>query len=155
MRMYSSGPCLNRGRDPPYVFCGGCYTNLRGKTSYRDHRRCFLSHSFANILERVTMKRDDNVSTRKKGEWSCPDSAFLKSYPLLAAGLCDIWWEDGKPREPWTMTVRFEEDAVHLCLNDKSKGQGAYTTGESLQDVFRLVEAALGAQTLSWRRWKK
>jgi hypothetical protein len=101
------------------------------------------------------MKRTSTSQVSVKGQWACPDPAFLKAYPFLAAGLCDIWWDDNKPRVPWTMTIRFEQDAVHVCINDKEKNQGAYTTGETLPSTLALVEKALKDEQLAFRKWRK
>ena len=101
------------------------------------------------------MKRPASAAAPKKGEWSCPDSSWLKEYPTLCQGLCDPWWEDGKPRECWSLTLRFEPGAVHLCVNDKGGNMGLYTTGEDVLDALALVEACLREGTASWRRWRK
>jgi hypothetical protein len=101
------------------------------------------------------MKRDTGGPTPKKGEWSCPDKEFAKKFPNLSQGLCDCFWEDGKARVPWTLTLRFDADGVNGCLNDKEGSRGAYTTGATLADVIALMEAAVSAGTLSWRRWRK
>lgn len=101
------------------------------------------------------MKREALAATVPKGKWSCPDTSFAKAYPTLAQALCDPWWDDGKPRVPFTMTIRFDGNTVNICLNDKEGSRGAYTTAEGLPEAYALVNAALETATLSWRRWKK
>lgn len=90
----------------------------------------------------------------KKGEFSCPDSEFLSNYPLLAAGLCDLWWSDGKSREPWTLKVSFGTDSVTVTTNDKDSKLVAFTTAPSLEEAFSSIEVALGSGGLAWRRSK-
>jgi hypothetical protein len=101
------------------------------------------------------MKRSSPVAAPKKGEWVCPDKEWAKEYPTLCQGLCDPWWDDGKPRQCWSLTVRFEPDAVHLCVNDKDSSSGLYTTGEDLSGALALLEEALSQGTASWRKWRK
>lgn len=101
------------------------------------------------------MKRPDSSQVPKKGTWACADPEFVKKYPSLAEGMCDPWWEDGKPRDTWTLTIRIDRESVNLCLNDKQSGQGAYTTGGTLSEALELLNGALKAGTLAWRRWKK
>jgi len=101
------------------------------------------------------VKRPSQVAAPKKGEWVCPDPEWKKDYPVLSQGMCDGFWDDGKPREVWSLTVRFEPGAVHLCLNDKGASMGLYTTGESVVDALALLESCLAEGTASWRRWRK
>lgn len=101
------------------------------------------------------MKRALAAAQMKKGEWSCPDPEWVKDYPTLAAGMCDPWWDDGKPRGTWSLTIRFEGGSCHLCVNDKEGNAGLYTTGEDVVDALALLEAALKDGTASWRKWRK
>lgn len=101
------------------------------------------------------MKRDSAAPPPKKGAWVCCDGDFSKKFPALSQGMCDVFWDDGKPRTPWTLTVRFELGSCNLCLNDKEGSRGAYTSGESLSDALTLLDHAIAAESLSWRRWKK
>lgn len=101
------------------------------------------------------MKRPSQVSAPAKGKWSCPDAAFAKKYPSLAQGMCDGWWEDGKQRDVWSVTLRFDDSGVFLCINDKGLNSGLYTSGATLDDALALVEACLTDGSASWRRWKK
>jgi len=100
------------------------------------------------------MKRPSQVQRPKKGEFTCPDLAFQSTYPNLAAGLCDLWWDDGKPREPWTLSIRMSEDAVLFTIADKGSKMIAFTTAEGLPEGLMAIEAALAAEGLSWRRMK-
>jgi hypothetical protein len=149
-----NSPCT-RGRAPPFSFCGLCYENLRGRSRHPGHRYCPPPKPTPYIDWSTIMKRPSQVPGSKKGEWKCPDPSFLKDYPTLAAGLCDVWWDDGKPRVPYTLTLRMDEGGVHCCLNDKEASMGLYTTGGTIEDVFELVEACLRTGSASWRRWKK
>jgi hypothetical protein len=100
------------------------------------------------------MKRPSQVSRPKKGEYACPDSSFALTYPELARGMCDPWWDDGKPRKTWTLKVWMDEAAVHVYLNDPDSKLGSFTTATGLTEALMELEAALAGGTLSWRKSK-
>jgi hypothetical protein len=100
------------------------------------------------------MQRPSQAPRPKKGEFICPDKAFLKEFPLLAAGMCDLFWDDGKDREPWTMKVTMTADSVILTVNDKSSKLVSFTTAEALQEGLEAIETALRSGGLSWRKSK-
>lgn len=100
------------------------------------------------------MQRPSQAPRPKKGEFVCPDKAFLKDFPLLAAGLCDPWWDDGKPREGWTLKISMNDQQVMLTINDKDSKLVAFTSAEALQEGLESIEAALGSGGLSWRKSK-
>lgn len=101
------------------------------------------------------MQRPSADKPPEKGKWVCPDASWLKEYPSLVQGMCDPFWDDGKPREVWSLTLRFEATAVHLCVNDKGLNRGLYTSGEGVDDALALLESALKEGVAQWRRWRK
>lgn len=101
------------------------------------------------------MKRREPPKPGKKGEVICPDTAFAKAYPTLAAGMCDGLWDDGKPREVWTLSIRMKEKGVLLTVTDKNYGECLYTEGEGLDDALALVEHALSQGVASWRKFSR
>jgi len=100
------------------------------------------------------MQRPQNSGTQPKGKWVCPDADFLSTYPTLAQGMCDAWWDDGKPREPWILTVSFGTHDVQIAITDRGLSQSLYTTAESLTEGLAMVETVLSAGSTSWRKWK-
>jgi len=100
------------------------------------------------------MKRPSQAARPKKGEFTCVDSAFQSTYPELAKGLSDPWWDDGKPRKPWTIKIAFSEDAVLLTLNDPDSKLVAFTTSPALIEGLAAIEEALQGDGLSWRKSK-
>jgi hypothetical protein len=91
----------------------------------------------------------------KRGEISYPDLTFAKDYPTLAKGMCDGLWDDGKPREVWTLSIRMKDKGVLCTLTDKNYGECLYTEGEDLVSALALVEECLSQGTASWRRFNK
>jgi len=90
-----------------------------------------------------------------KGSIEYPDNAFRKDYPTLALGMCDSSWDDGKPREVWTFSVRFKEKGCLITVTDKNYGECLYTEGEDLLSALALVEEALSQGTASWRKFTR
>lgn len=155
-RYQSGGGVCVRGRSPPWAFCLGCYTNLRKRTNYKSHRFYVARPSSKPVYWSQLMKRSTcQAPPSKKGHWVCADSDFSKKYPALAAGLCDAWWDDGKPREVWTLSLSFEADHTRLMLTDREHSQSAFTAAPTLADALELLNEAVASETLSWRKWKK
>lgn len=101
------------------------------------------------------MKRREAPRPGKKGEVVCPDPAFLKEYPTLAVGMCDSLWDDGKPREVWTISIRMKDKGVLITVTDKNYGECLYTEGEDLLCALALVEEALSQGLASWRKFSR
>jgi len=100
------------------------------------------------------MKRPSQAARPKKGEFLCPDPAFQLLYPELTKGMCDPWWDDGKPRKCWTLKFSMSEDGVMLILNDPDSKLVAFTTASGLTEGLLEVETALAGDGLSWRKSK-
>jgi hypothetical protein len=100
------------------------------------------------------MQRPTSTAVTKKGEWVCPDADFLSVYPTLAQGMSDRWWDDGKPRDPWTITIAFMPDSVQLSLTDKGLCQSLFTNADSVTEGLVALEAIVSGGASSWRRWR-
>jgi len=101
------------------------------------------------------MKRLAPSAKPGKGGWSCPDTAFHKTYPKLAEFLCDPSWDDGKPRDVGSMTIRLGGDQAFVSLTDYEAKASLFVNGDSLQECYQFLEECLAAGTGKWRRWKK
>jgi hypothetical protein len=128
---------------------------MRGRETCRGHRYDALTKCRVIPFREFFMKRPEAQKLQPKGQWLCCDKSFQENYPTLTQGMCDVWWDDGKPREPWTLTLRFDSAGVSLCVNDKGLAMGLYTNGENVDDALALLESALKEGTAQWRRWKK
>jgi len=100
------------------------------------------------------MQRPNNSPSQKKGEWHCPDSEWLSLYPVLSQGMSDRWWDDGKPREPWYLSIKFQTDGVQISLVDPGLQQSLYTTADGVTEGLAALEAIVSGGSSSWRRWK-
>lgn len=135
-------------------WCPFCYENKRGRSHHKGHAYCQSPRLRSATYEDYTVKRPSQAARPKKGEFICPDSAFLSTYPTLAKGLCDPWWDDGKPRKCFTFKVSMSEEAVLIVLNDPDSKLVAFTSSTGLTEGLLEIEVALAAETISWRKSK-
>ena len=101
------------------------------------------------------MERRKAPKPGTKGELAYPDHKFAKEYPTLARGMVDGLWDDGKPREVWTFSVRMKDHGVLVTLTDKNYNECLYTEGEDLDSALALVEESLKQGTASWRKFNR
>jgi len=100
------------------------------------------------------MKREGQAEQKKKGKFVAPDDPFLKDRPKLAEAVADAWWDDGSPRDPFTMSVSWSSGVVVAQLNDKEQDRSLATTADTLEKAGDNFEELLGKSVLPWRYWK-
>lgn len=101
------------------------------------------------------MKREQIEKQTKAGKFIHPKTGELASFPTMAEYLLDCFWDDGKPRECCTLSIKFLGDNVQLSMNDKELRRSITTTAESLQDAMDAMERCLAAGRAPWRPWGK
>jgi len=101
------------------------------------------------------MKRVQTETQKSKGKWSPSKDVFLKGRPSLDQFLTDAWWDDGKPRDVCTLTVRVGFESAMVSLNDAENEQSISTNGKDVDDAIERLEAYLATGTPSWRPWGK
>lgn len=140
-----------------HAWCPWCYENARSRANHRGHRGHSPRRSQkirGDIPIGVTIKRIHASQAPKKGAWTCGDASFASNYPTLAQFLCDPWWDDGKPREVGTLSIKFGPIDVSIVVSDPEGRCSSFCTSGSLPDAFLAFEEALAAGAVSWRRWK-
>lgn len=100
------------------------------------------------------MQRPKGPTRPPKGTFECADSDWMEPWPLICAGLCDPFWDDGKVREPWTLKIAMDSERVMLTINDKESKLVSFTNAASFKEAMDKVESALASGTLSWRKSK-
>lgn len=155
MRIHREVYGCTRGPSPPWQWCGGCYANGRKRANYKGCLHYRAPPKPRYIDWSTSMKRP-TVKAAIPGDrsWSCPDPWFSKDYPLLAAGLCDPFWDDGKARVVWTLKFTYGAGSCSVVLNDPGAKLVLFTTGVSLVEALGLIEEALLADTAGWRKSK-
>jgi len=135
-------------------WCPWCYENRKQRANHKGHRYYVSRPLRVVTYQEYQLKRPSQASRPKKGEFVCPDSGFQSTYPLLAAGMCDPWWDDGKPRKPWTLKISMNDECVLLCLSDPDSKLVAFTTATELIEGLASIEKALEGEGVSWRKSK-
>jgi len=90
----------------------------------------------------------------KNRKWACPDAWIFEAYPNLAQGLCDPWWDEGKPRTPWNFKFNYGTGGCTVTINSPDEKLVLFTAAPSLEEAMELVEAALESGTAAWRKSK-
>jgi len=101
------------------------------------------------------MKRAQAEMQKSKGKWTPSTDRFLKDRPTIDQHLTDAWWDDGKPREVCSLTIRMGHSAAMVSLNDSDNEQSITTNAESVEEALDRLEAYLSTGTPSWRPWGK
>jgi hypothetical protein len=101
------------------------------------------------------MKRAQAETQRSKGKWTPSTDQFLKDRPTVDSYLTDAWWDDGKPREVCSLTIRVGNGNAMVSLNDADQEQSITTNGEDVNDALDRLEAYLANGTITWRSWGK
>jgi len=84
-----------------------------------------------------------------------PSDPIFKNRPLLAIALCDAWWDDGAPRDPYTLAINWHSGSCMLTLVDKPEERSTSTLADSLEEALDLVEGLLARPRMPWRAWGK
>jgi len=147
-----SAPCP-RIRDPG-AWCIFCYANKRAKGGYKNHRYYVSAPTKRIAYSENPMKRPALPGKSNREKWVCPDKEFQKLYPTITQYLCDGFWEDGKPREPSSLSVRMDGAETHVSLSDHALQCSFYTAAGTLTEGLSLMEEALAAGRGTWRPWK-
>jgi len=149
-----SPPCPRSILDTdPNLVCIYCYSNRRARGNYQGHRYYHAPRVLRKYVEHI-MQREKPVPPPKKGHVSCPDESFMSQFPSVSAYLCDVWWDDGKPREPSSLSIKMDGTYVHIGLMDHAMSRSLYCTAPSLQDALLMLEEVLKGGQASWRAWK-
>lgn len=84
------------------------------------------------------------------------DDRASKTYPRLVEFLSDTQWDDGKPRQPGSLTFFIEDGIWKACLNDRENDASLYVSGDAQAACMASLEKRLdGSVPAEWRAWKK
>lgn len=133
------------------VWCGYCYSNVRGRASYKGHigyraARPVYAESLA-----MAIKKRDNGSAPGEGGGRAVAGKWGKDYPVLWEFLTLAKYEDGSPRTLPTLTLFVDLTCVKLCLNDRDQGLTGWMAAETVEGAFLLLEKHLKEDKLEWK----
>jgi len=112
-----------------------------------------LTRDFFERLEE--MKRINQEKQAKAGKWVQTDDGFVKDRPQLDAYMTDGFWDDGKPRDVCSLTIRLSKAGAMVSLNDPENEQSITTNAQSVEAALEALEAYLATGNPSWRAWGK
>lgn len=101
------------------------------------------------------MKRDNADKQKKAGKFVPPEDPLLEKLPRLAEAVADTRWDDGSPREPYTLSVNWSTGMCLLQMNDKEEGRSVAVTAQGLSQCLLMLEELLVSGHLPWRYWAK
>jgi len=99
------------------------------------------------------MKREAVQAQKEKGKFVCPDDMILQKLPRLAEACADLFWDDGTPREPYTLSFNWSTGQCLVQLNDKEVGRSLACTAPNAAEGLKMLNDLLGLPSLPWRYW--
>jgi len=120
------------------------------KPRYSLYKKVYFN-PYEHFREVVDMKRRNQESQKKAGKWSPSGDPFLDRFPNIDKELTDAFWEDGKPRDVCSLTLRAGKGTASVYINDPEQGAGINTNGTSIEDALTRLDAYLGTENPTWR----
>ena len=97
-----------------------------------------------------------SVKGREGEEFEAVDEEFMGEYPGLYEWLARIVLK-GEARKVASLTVKFRDGGVSLCLSAPSEGVVGWHQANSVSEALRGLESRLQANKMDWRKrdtWK-
>ena len=142
--------------DEPYSPGDMATCKQRWFISVREPRKTYVQSLTSKHFQEIEdMKRYNQEAQKSVGKWSPTKDDFVKGMPKLDGMLTDAWWDDGKPREVCSLTVRLGNGQAVVSINDPDAEQSITTTAETVREAMERLEAYLGQPHPSWRPWGK
>lgn len=101
------------------------------------------------------MKREVITKRKANDKFEPPEDAIFTHRPLLAECCCDPVFDDGSPREVWSLSCNWTGPMVTVSLNDKEAGRSINTTAPTLDEALSALESLLETPARPWRYWAK
>lgn len=101
------------------------------------------------------MKKEARERQGSPEAFIAPPDPLLKDRPLLAQAVADLWWDDGTPREPWSLSLNWSLGLVRASLTDKEECRSISSDGETVSKALNALESAMGMPQRPWRYWGK
>lgn len=99
------------------------------------------------------MKREAAATQKSKGKFTPPEDPAFASRPLLAEAVADLFWEDGTPREPWSISLNWSTGMCMVSLNDKDESRSMNSSAPTMEEALDLMEGLLASPRRPWRYW--
>lgn len=78
---------------------------------------------------------------------------LFKDFPELFEAIAHRFWESGKPRIPWVLSVSYETGQPMVKVSDKWARKTAQVVADTITKAFREMNEQIKNGTCSWRSW--
>lgn len=93
------------------------------------------------------------VKRQKGQEFECEDELFQGEYPGIFEWLSRILLK-GKAREGASLTIKYKDGGVSLCLSAPQEGLVGWHQGKTYHEALEALEQRLQAGKMDWRERK-
>lgn len=90
------------------------------------------------------------VKGREGEEYEAPDEEFQNEYPALYEWMARVVLK-GEMRAVATLTIKFRDGGVNLCLSAPSEGVVGWHQAETVDMALRGIQNRLEASKMDWR----
>lgn len=87
-------------------------------------------------------------------EYETEDPDFSNEFPSIYEWLARVVLE-GKPREGASLTLKFRDAGVSLCLSGATEKVVGWHQGKTVQEALEGLEQRLAASKMDWRPRKE
>jgi len=132
--------------------CPYCIENATGRTNHKNHHGYRKPPNPYTVTPwEITEMQKPQTTAGAIGAEKPLAGAFLSDYPTVWSYLTDSKWDDGSRRERATILIVADGGVVKLWLGDKACNRSCWTTGESLEQAFTILEEQLSTSSAAWR----
>ena len=111
--------------------------------------------TYSHYEEISRMKRFNQDAQKAKGKWVPSTDVFLSKLTAVDQLLTDAWWDDGKPRDVCSLTIRVGKESASVSVNDPENEASITTNGQTVKEALERLEAYVSGPNPSWRQWGK
>ena len=98
------------------------------------------------------MKRKAQEAQKKRGKFEPSTDPFLQGLEELNQGMTDQFFDDGKPRDGFTLRIRIGDGEVQVTVNDPNDDEWGTTTAETVREALERMDQALANGTFKWKK---
>jgi hypothetical protein len=101
-------------------------------------------------VDLMAMSRSKSASDLPGSQWV--DEEFIASHPSLAEFMRETSWDDGKPRKTGTILIVADGRVLKASVHDRDARRSAWVSADTLCELLVRIDAALGTDSLEWRK---
>lgn len=101
------------------------------------------------------MKADDDKPKAAGVPKEVKADPFWKGLPDLLEAIVDRFFDNGKPREPWSFSINYETGQPMVKVSDKARRRTAQVVAPTVGEGLAQLNEHIKNGTLAWRDWAK